>query len=75
MLGVTAAVTAAQQVAEVRESAHLYTPPQPHISAQTKLVEMEAVVRDLPGGYMVRVVLQDAAGKMAAQNQAITISK
>ena len=28
-----------------------------------------------PGGYMVRVVLQDADGEMAAQNQTVMISK
>ena len=130
VLGLTAAITAAQQVDEVRVTAHLYTPPQPHISARTNLVQMEVVVRDPrghaeggmtrtatqpagstrgfirepvdaggnmvaakegdmelalkdatlglnapPGGYMVRVVLQDADGEMAAQNQTVMISK
>ena len=45
----TAAIAAAQQVDEVRVSAHVYTPPQAHITAQTSLVQMEVVVRDARG--------------------------
>ena len=45
----TAAIAAAQQVDEVRVSAHVYTPPQAHITAQTSLVQMEVVVRDAHG--------------------------
>lgn len=49
VLGLTAAITTAQQVDEVRVTAHLYTPPQPHLSARTNLVQMEVVVRDTRG--------------------------
>ena len=42
----------AQQVDEVRVSAHLYTPPQLRLTAQAQLVQLEVVVRD-PRGHAV----------------------
>jgi len=47
VLGVTAAITAAQQIDEARVSAHLYTPPQPHISTLG--------LHALPGGCKMAV--------------------
>jgi hypothetical protein len=43
-------VTAAQQVDEVRVSAHLYTPPQPRIST--------LALHALPGGYQMAAQYQ-----------------
>ena len=39
----------AQQTDEVRVSAHVYSPPQLHITAQANLVPLEVVVRDAGG--------------------------
>ncbi len=42
-------LAAAQQADEVRVSAHFYTPPQFHLTAQVQLVQLEVVVRDPRG--------------------------
>ena len=46
LLAAAACLLSAQQPDEVRISAHLYTPPALHLSAQTNLVPLEVVVRD-----------------------------
>ena len=49
VLAVGAAVAMAQQTDEVRVSAHVYSPPQLHLTAQANLVPLEVVVRDARG--------------------------
>lgn len=44
-----ALLAAAQQPDEVRVSAHVYTPPSLHLTAQTQLVQLDVVVRDSRG--------------------------
>jgi VWFA-related protein len=52
ILAACACLVSAQQTGEVRVSAHAYTPPQLHLTAQTNLVQLEVVVRD-PRGHAV----------------------
>jgi len=42
-------IAAAQSTDEVRVSAHVYSPPQLHLTAQAQLVQLEVVVRDSHG--------------------------
>jgi VWFA-related protein len=49
VLAAGAVMAAAQQTDEVRVSAHAYTPPQLHLTAQASLVQLEVVVRDARG--------------------------
>jgi len=49
VLAIGAAVAMAQQTDEVRVSAHVYSPPQLHLTAQANLVPLEVVVRDARG--------------------------
>jgi VWFA-related protein len=49
ILAACALLAAAQQSDEVRVSAHIYTPPQLRLTAQTQLVQLEVVVRDAHG--------------------------
>src|SRR5580658_4249104 len=42
-------LAASRQLEEVRVSAHVYTPPQLHLTAQAQLVQLEVVVRDPHG--------------------------
>jgi VWFA-related protein len=44
-----ALLAAARQPDEVRVSAHVYTPPPLHLTAETKLVQLDVVVRDSRG--------------------------
>jgi VWFA-related protein len=52
VLAASACLVSAQQSDEVRVSAHVYTPPQLHLTVQTNLVQLEVVVRD-PRGHAV----------------------
>ncbi|MEI9971516.1 MAG: VWA domain-containing protein [Ignavibacteriota bacterium] len=49
LLAFTTAIAAAPQRDEVRVSAHAYSQPQLHLTAQTNLVQLEVVVRDPRG--------------------------
>jgi VWFA-related protein len=49
VLAASACLVSAQPGDEVRVSAHAYTPPQLHLTAQANLVQLEAVVRDARG--------------------------
>lgn len=57
ILAACACLVSAQQTGEVRVSAHAYTPPQLHLTAQTNLVQLEVVVRD-PRGHAVSELKQ-----------------
>ena len=49
VLAAGAVIAVAQQTDEVRVSAHVYSPPQLHLTAQVNLVQLEVVVRDARG--------------------------